>query len=58
MTQLWHYCVAAVDCSVRGYGDRYHGNVVYEETCRCGAKRYIEASAAGRRAGHWKVPGA
>jgi len=58
MTQLWHYCVAAIDCSARGYGDMYHGNVVHVEECRCGARRYVEASVVGRRAGHWKVPGA
>jgi ferredoxin-like protein FixX len=56
VTVTWMYCVA--DCPAKGYGDMYHGNVVHVEKCNCGARRRVEASVAGRRAGSWEVPGA
>lgn len=52
----WTHCVDPYRCAATPNRQEAHGNVIYTDTCRCGATRESESNGGRLNYGPWKEP--
>lgn len=55
-TRGWAHCVTPHECAANPSRQAAHGNVVYIDTCSCGAVRQTESNTGRRNYGGWMEP--